>query len=82
MNEVISAAFAEGLRRDPERLRRWVVLVDGNKDQITRVKRAAKKACVEITIVLDIIHVLEYLSISGRPRTASSPTGPRKSSSG
>lgn len=59
--EVISAAFAEGLRRDPERLRRWVVLVDGNKDQITRVKRAAKKACVEITIVLDIIHVLEYL---------------------
>ena len=59
--EVISAAFAEGLRRDPERRRRWVVLVDGNKDQITRVKRAAKKACVEITIVLDIIHVLEYL---------------------
>jgi hypothetical protein len=59
--EVISEAFAEGLRRDPEGLRRWVVLVDGNKDQLTLVKRAAKKAGVEITIVLDIIHVLEYL---------------------
>jgi hypothetical protein len=59
--EVIFEAFAEGLRRDPGRLRRWVVLVDGNKDQLSLVKRAAKKARVEITIVLDIIHVLEYL---------------------
>ncbi|WP_437895886.1 hypothetical protein [Sorangium sp. So ce124] len=59
--EVIAAAFAEGLRRDPERLRPWGVLVDGNKDQSTLVRRAAKKACVEIAIVLEIIHVLEYL---------------------
>jgi len=59
--QVVDDAFAEGLRRDPERKRRWVVLVDGQLDQLKRVQRAARKAGVEITIQLDIIHVLEYL---------------------
>jgi hypothetical protein len=59
--KVINDAFDEALRRDPERRRRWVVLVDGNKDQLARVKRAARGIDVEITIVLDIVHVLEYL---------------------
>lgn len=58
---VIQDAFAEALRRDPERRRRWVVLVDGQRDQIKRVERAARQVGVEITIVLDIVHVLEYL---------------------
>ena len=59
--EVIDDAFAEALRRDPERRRRWVVLVDGQRDQIKRVERAARKVGVAVTIVLDIVHVLEYL---------------------
>jgi hypothetical protein len=59
--QVIRDAFDEALRRDPERSRRWVVLVDGNKDQLARIKRAARDVGVEITIVLDIVHVLEYL---------------------
>jgi hypothetical protein len=58
---VIDDTFAEALRRDPERSRRWIVLVDGQQDQIRRMKKAARKAGVKITIVLDIIHVLEYL---------------------
>jgi hypothetical protein len=58
---VIDDAFAEALRRDPERQRRWVVLVDGHRDQIRHVLRGANKAGAEITIVLDIVHVLEYL---------------------
>jgi hypothetical protein len=58
--EVIEEAFAEGLRRDPGRKRQWVVLVDGNKDQLRLVKMAAKKAGVEVTIILDLIHVIEY----------------------
>ena len=58
--DVIAEAFAEGLRRDPERRRRWVVLVDGNREQIRQVKLAAKKAGVDVTIILDLIHVLEY----------------------
>jgi hypothetical protein len=59
--DVIDAAFNEALRRDPERARRWVVLVDGHRDQIKRVLRGARTAGVEIRIVLDIVHVLEYL---------------------
>jgi hypothetical protein len=57
----IDDAFAEAHRRDPEHRRRWVVLVDGQRDQIKRIERAAKKVSATITIVLDIVHVLEYL---------------------
>jgi hypothetical protein len=58
---VVDDAFAEASRRDPEHRRRWVVLVDGQRDQIKRVQRAARKVGVEVTIVLDVVHVLEYL---------------------
>jgi hypothetical protein len=58
---VIDDAFDEAFRRDPELRRRWVVLVDGNRDQLRRIKRAAQRIGVEIRIVLDIVHVLEYL---------------------
>jgi hypothetical protein len=59
--EVISEAFDEGLRRDPDRTRRWVATVDGNKDQIAIIRKVAKKVGVKPRIVLDIIHVIEYL---------------------
>ena len=59
--QVIDDAFAEGLRRDPDRQRRWIVLVDGQPDQIKRVQRSARKAGVAITIQLDLVHVTEYL---------------------
>lgn len=58
---VIDDAFDEAVRRDPELRRRWVVLVDGNRDQFRRITRAAQRVGVEVTIVLDIVHVLEYL---------------------
>lgn len=59
--QVVDDAFGEALRRDPDRHRRWVVLVDGQRDQIKRVQRGARKLGAEVTIVLDIVHVLEYL---------------------
>ncbi|ACY15489.1 ISKra4-like element ISHoc2 family transposase [Haliangium ochraceum] len=59
--QVIDEAFAEALRRDPERRRTWVVLVDGDREQLRRVQRSARKAGVQVRIVLDIVHVLEYL---------------------
>lgn len=58
---VIDAAFEEALRRDPERRRRWVVLVDGHETQLAQVHAAAHKAGVDITVIVDLIHVLEYL---------------------
>lgn len=59
--EVITDVFAEAQRRDPEHQRRWVVLVDGNDTQIRQAKAAAKRHGVRITLVLDLIHVTEYL---------------------
>lgn len=58
---VISDAFDEAFRRDPDQRRRWIVLVDGNKDQLSRIKRAAGDIGAKVTIVLDLVHVLEYL---------------------
>jgi hypothetical protein len=59
--EVIDQGFHEALARDPHRRRRWVVLLDGNPDQITAVYRAARRVGVEITLVADLIHLIEYL---------------------
>lgn len=64
--KVIREAFEEALRRDPDRRRRWVVLVDGLPHQIKLVKAEAKRAGVKVTIVVDIVHVLEYLWLAGR----------------
>ncbi len=58
---VIETTFQEALRRDPQKRRRWVVLLDGNETQIDQVRRGAHKHGVHVTIVLDLIHVLEYL---------------------
>ena len=58
---VIDEGFREALSRDPERKLRWVVLLDGNGDQIRSVRRAAQRVGVEITIIADLIHLIEYL---------------------
>lgn len=63
--EVILEGFQEALRRDPEKRRCWVVLVDGGPDQLDSVERCAKQMGVEVAIVLDVIHVLEYLWKAG-----------------
>src|SRR5467141_2262544 len=61
MKAVIEAGFAEGLRRDPEHQAEWVALVDGDPTQIDYIEKAAKASGVSVVIILDIIHVLEYL---------------------
>ncbi|MDQ6745942.1 MAG: ISKra4 family transposase, partial [Actinomycetota bacterium] len=53
--------FAEAERRDPDHQRTWIALVDGNNHQIDRIKAEAKSRKVNVTIVIDLIHVLEYL---------------------
>ena len=58
---VIREAFAEGLRRDPDKRRRWAVLVDGEPKQLRSVKAEARRAGVKVTLLLDIVHVLEYI---------------------
>jgi hypothetical protein len=63
--EVINDAFAEALRRDPARRKDWVALVDGNATQLDLLKRGARGRGVALTIIIDFIHVLEYLWKAG-----------------
>ena len=58
---VIGSAFREARQRDPHHQREWVVLVDGEPHQLNTIKTIAKQQGVEVTIVLDFIHVLEYI---------------------
>ena len=59
--EVIEEAFLEGLRRDPDRKKTWVGLVDGNDHQLKLLEKLSRKHGVKLTIVMDIIHASEYL---------------------
>jgi hypothetical protein len=58
---VIEEAFLEALQRDPEKKRQWVVLIDGLPHQIRLIKKVMKRLAIKATIVMDFIHVLEYL---------------------
>jgi hypothetical protein len=58
---VIAAAFDEAERRDPQHTREWAVLIDGNNTQIEAVTAEADSRGITATIVIDFIHVLEYL---------------------
>jgi len=58
---VIEQAFAEAVRRDPDQQMLWVVLTDGQEDLLRQVYAAAKRYKVDIVVVQDFVHVLEYL---------------------
>ena len=58
---VIAAMFDEAERRDPDHERTWVALVDGNRQQIDTIGDQATARGVTVTIVIDFVHVLEYL---------------------
>jgi hypothetical protein len=59
--EVIGKVFDEAERRDPGHERRWVALVDGNRHQIDCIEAQAEQRKVSVAVVVDLIHVLEYL---------------------
>jgi hypothetical protein len=58
---VIGRVFDEAKRRDPRHERPWVALVDGNNHQIDRIQAEAKARHVKIAIVVDFVHMIEYL---------------------
>ena len=58
---VIGRLFDEADRRDPTHTRTWIALVDGNNHQIDRIQAEATQRGIEVTILCDFIHVLEYL---------------------
>jgi hypothetical protein len=58
---VTREVFDEAERRDPEHRRTWVVVVDGDRNQIRNIRREASRRGIEIVLVLDFIHALGYL---------------------
>jgi len=65
LKAVIEQGFQEAIRRDPDQRLRWVVLTDGQEDLLRQVYAAAKRYKVEITVIQDFVHVLEYLWKAG-----------------
>ena len=63
--KVIEEAFEEALRRDPEKKRQWVITVDGHPHQLKLITRVMKEKQVQAHIVMDFIHVPEYLWKAG-----------------
>ncbi|MDQ2810478.1 MAG: ISKra4 family transposase [Actinomycetota bacterium] len=58
---MIAAAFDHAQARDPGHQRTWVVLVDGAEHQLDLIRAEAARRDVTIHIVIDLIHVLEYI---------------------
>jgi len=57
----IAAVFDQAERRDPGHARTWIALVDGDRHQIEVIQAQAVERDVSVTILIDFIHVLEYL---------------------
>ena len=59
--DVIKESFLEALQRDPKQKRQWVVVVDGQPSQLIAINKIMQELNVNATIIMDFIHVLEYL---------------------
>jgi hypothetical protein len=57
----IGKVFDEADRRDPGHRRTWIALADGDIYQIGLFQGQAARRGISVTILIDFIHVLEYL---------------------
>ena len=73
IEDMIAAAFDEADRRDPQRVRQRVFLVDGNKQQITAIEAQAAERGLKVPVLIDYIHVSGYL---GKAAAALHPGDP------
>src|SRR6266571_1085060 len=73
IEDMIASAFDEADRRDPQRTRQRVFLVDGNKQQITAIEAQAAERGLKVPVLIDYIHVSGYL---GKAAAALHPGDP------
>jgi len=73
IEDMIAAAFGEADRRDPERVRQRVFLVDGNKQQLAAIAACAEERGMKVPVLIDYIHVSGYI---GRAAAALHPGDP------
>ncbi len=74
IEDMIGVAFNEADRRDPERVRQRVFLVDGNKQQLSAIAAHAEERGLKVPVFIDFIHVSGYL---GKAAAALHPGDPR-----
>ena len=60
-DQVIGAVSGQAQQRDPTHRRTWVVLVDGARHQLDLIRDEAQRRGVTVHILVDLIHVMEYL---------------------
>ena len=59
--QTIAALFGQAGRRDPARARTWIALTDGDNHQIRQIQDQAAARGAAVTILIDFVHVQEYL---------------------
>jgi hypothetical protein len=59
--QTIAALFDQAGRRDPGHARTWIALADGDNHQIRQIQDQAAARRVPVTILIDFVHVQEYL---------------------
>ena len=74
IEDMIGTAFDEADRRDPQRVRQRIFLVDGNKQQITAIAGHAETRGLKVPVLIDFIHVAGYL---GKAAAALHPGDPQ-----
>jgi len=73
IEDMIAAASGEADRRDPERVRQRVFLVDGNKQQLAAIESCAAERGLKVPVLIDYIHVAGYI---GKAAAALHPGDP------
>ena len=73
IEDMIAAAFDEADRRDPQRTRQRVFLVDGNKQQLAAIEAEAGERSLRVPVLIDYIHVSGYI---GKAAAALHPGNP------
>jgi len=73
IEDMIAAAYDEADRRDPQRARQRVFLVDGNRQQITAIEAQAEERGLKVPVLIDYIHVSGYI---GKAAAALHPGDP------
>ncbi|MFF3062809.1 hypothetical protein [Streptomyces sp. NPDC057909] len=59
--QVIADVFDQAESRDPEHGRTWVMLLDGARHQLDLVRAQAVRRGIDLHILIDFIHVIEYV---------------------
>lgn len=60
-DEVIGDMLVESMKRDPDQRRIWALLLDGAEYQLNLARYFIEEAELDVVIILDFIHVLEYV---------------------